>query len=101
MKRRGVPGRVPAEYEAGDEPQTTRFWNHNPPDDDYEPASSEYNLAQARGVLARMYGVELSTVVKEAPCDDCKEVRALRKYGQMLVCFRCETRRRRAKERAA
>jgi hypothetical protein len=96
MSRRGIPGRVPAEYDPGTDPRTRRFWNHNPPDYDYEPAPLEHNLAQARGVLARLYGTNLELIAQAEPgaCEECSRQSERVRYGQFAVCRSCALRRR-------
>ena len=83
-------------------------------DDDYEPAPLEHNLAQARGMLARLYGRNLQ-LIASAPvgiCDDCRQSVAadeqnghLRpieriRYGRFELCRRCALCRRNAREAA-
>ena len=89
-------------------------WPHGV-DDQYEAAPLEHNLAQARGMLARLYGRQLELIAR-APvgiCDDCRksaaaeaangdlrEVKRVR-YGRLELCRRCALRRRNARGAAA
>jgi hypothetical protein len=103
MSRAGIPGRVPREYEPGEEPKLTTLWNHNPPDWNYEPAPLEHNLAQARGMLARLYGAKLERIAEAeaGECGDCKRHADRLRYGCLALCRRCALSRRNARDEEA
>jgi hypothetical protein len=80
------------------------FWNHNPPDFDYEPATLEENIAASREILGRLYG--LGTAMPEAgsegECEDgCGRISVRVRVGRVQVCRPCAIRRMRAQAKAA
>jgi hypothetical protein len=71
--------------------------------EDYEPASREFCLDQARSMLERLYGVGLERLpaAGDGNCNDCGNSAALLTYGSVDVCRRCALSRRRAERKAA
>jgi hypothetical protein len=69
----------------------------------YEPASPEFCLDQARSMLERLYGVGLERLpaAGDGDCNDCGNPAALLSYGSVDVCRRCALSRRRAGQKAA
>ena len=70
---------------------------------DYEPASRDFCLNQARSMLELLYGVGLErlTAAGDGECFDCQCEAALLVYGSVEVCPRCALSRRRAERKAA
>jgi len=66
--------------------------------EDYEPASREFCLDQARAMLERLYGVGLERLpsARNGECHDCVREAELLVYGSVNVCRRCALLRRRA-----
>jgi hypothetical protein len=82
-----------------------RFMGGPQTDEDYEPAPLEFNLAQARAMLSRLYGAALELLpaagADPALCDECGRCTFLLRYGPLAVCRPCTLRRRRATARVA
>jgi hypothetical protein len=70
-------------------------------EEDYELASREFNLEQARMMLERLYGMGLERIAEagEGDCADCDRSALLLAYGSVKVCRRCALLRRRAATR--
>lgn len=66
------------------------------PWEDYTPASREENLAFARGMLARLSGVEPLSALAAGPCADCdRDVQARFDYHGLELCRGCASSRSR------
>ena len=62
---------------------------------DYAPAPLDESLANARGMLARLYQRELRLLetVDHGTCDDCHRDSDRVRYGQVLICACCASHR--------
>ena len=64
---------------------------------DYEPASPEFNLTQARSMLELLYGDGIETIAEVGfgACVDCSNVAVLLRYARKRnLCRRCAQLRR-------